>query len=255
MNLTDKNKKFILRIVIILLSAIMAITVIFIVYHHNEQKQITKNINRLKEMETCSISDTRKEIERLELDEVKKGLTGNKQKTNWNKIFSNSVIIGDSITEGANDYGYLDTDVAIFERGISIESNPALINRAINMSPSRVYLAFGLNDLEEYKENANAFIKAYKKLIKKFQKALPDARIFINSVLPATKAKIKRVPALKYSGKYNRALKPMCEKMGVIFIDHTSTVLNNPDLYEPDGQHFKSQFYTLWLSNMASVAN
>lgn len=243
------NPKTIIKIAIIVIAVIVAAIVFSAIKSHNEQKVEDKNVDRLQEMEAESPADIQKEIDKIV---AKEATDIDPAKADWRKIFQGSVIVGDSITEALDEYDLLDTDVAIYKRGISIESKSNVAKRAIAMKPSKVFLSFGLNDLENYGSNADAFIAAYTKLVKRFQKALPDARIFINSVLPATKAKIKRVPDLQYSGKYNEKLKVMCDEMGLTFIDHTS--IATKDLYEPDGQHFILAFYPKWLSNMAKAA-
>ena len=243
-----KDKTF-KRTLCVIIAIAVAFAIFFVIRSHRQDKVIAENVAKLEKMEKQSLAKNQaaiREVERSQsIDE------NNLENADFRKIFDGCVIAGDSITEAVEGYGYLDKDIAVFERGVSIESEKGIIKRAIALKPNILFLSFGLNDLELYDGNADKFVAAYSKLVKKLKKKLPDTKLCINSVLPATKAKIKRVPALGASGKFNKALRPFCKKEGITFIDHTAMVKANPQWYEPDGQHFVSEFYPRWLYNMA----
>ena len=227
----------------------VAFAIFFVIKYHSQDEVIASNVAKLEKMEKQSVAANQaaiKKIERIQtIDE------SNLENADFRKVFEGCVIAGDSITEGVEGYGYLDTDIAVFERGVSIESEKGVIKRAIALKPNILFLSFGLNDLELYNGNAKKFVAAYSKLVKKLREKIPYTKICINSVLPATKAKAKRVPALAAAGKFNKATRAFCEKEGITFIDHTDLVKAHPQWYEPDGQHFISEFYPYWLYNMA----
>ena len=168
--------------------------------------------------------------------------------------FQNTAIMGDSITESIWEYNYLDQDVVISQRGLSIVNADEQIATTIAMNPKVVFMAFGSNDLESYESNVQGFIDGYKNQVRKLQEALPNAPIYINCVLPITEEAIAATPALQYYPQYNEALISMCDEFGLTYIDNAFIVENNPGLYEPDGQHVLSEYYPQWLSNMAYIA-
>ncbi|MBR2511479.1 MAG: hypothetical protein IKE49_00270 [Firmicutes bacterium] len=240
------------RIVCVIIAIAVAFAIFFVIKYNRHDKVIAANVTKLEKMEKQSVAANQaaiKDVERAEnVDE------NNLENADFRKIFEGCVIAGDSITEGVEGYGYLDKDIAVFERGVSIESEKGIIKRAIALKPDVLFLSFGLNDLELYNGNSKKFVKAYSKLVKKLRQKIPETKLCINSVLPATKAKISRVPALGASDKFNKATKAFCEKENITFIDHTAMVKANPQWYEPDGQHFISEFYPRWLYNMAKGA-
>lgn len=237
------------RTICILIAIAVALAIFFVIRAHRQSQVIADNVAKLEKMEKQSLTANQKAIKDVErAEDVDENDLEN---ADFRKIFEGCVIAGDSITEGVEGYGYLDKDIAVFERGASIESEKGIIKRAIALKPDVIFLSFGLNDLELYNGNAKKFVAAYSKLVKKLRKKIPDTKICINSVLPATKAKISRVPALGAAGKFNKATKAYCKKAKITFIDHTATVKAHPEWYEPDGQHFVSEFYPAWLYNMA----
>lgn len=115
-------------------------------------------------------------------------------------------------------------------------------------------MCFGANDLETYKKDSSRFAKEYTEQIKKLQKALPDTRIFVNSIFPIEASAIKEHPSLAYYSEYNKKLQEMCPTLNCTYIDSTILVEQNPNYFEPDGEHFIFKFYPKWLTYMAIKA-
>ena len=103
------------------------------------------------------------------------------------------------------------------------------------------------------KESADAkFIKDYSDVIKKIQKAMPDAHIFVNAVFPVQESAVEKEPALANIADYNEKLEAMCEKKQIGYIDNSDII--EDEYYEEDGIHFKANFYPIWAEKMAEVA-
>ncbi len=170
------------------------------------------------------------------------------------QTFANTAIVGDSITESTWEYGYLDQDVVISQRGLSVINADEQIATTIAMHPKAVFMAFGANDLESYESNVQGFIDGYKMQVQKLLDALPGVPIYINCILPLTESAIAATPALQYYPQYNEALSAMCDEFGLTYIDDSFIVENDSSIYEPDGEHVISEYYPKWLSYMAAVA-
>ena len=170
------------------------------------------------------------------------------------QTFANTAIVGDSITESTWEYGYLDQDVVISQRGLSVINADEQIATTIAMHPKAVFMAFGANDLESYESNVQGFIDGYKMQVQKLLDALPGVPIYINCILPLTESAIAATPALQYYPQYNEALSAMCDELGLTYIDDSFIVENDSSIYEPDGEHVISEYYPKWLSYMAAVA-
>ena len=81
---------------------------------------------------------------------------------------------------------------------------------------------------------------------------LPDANVFVNSIFPVQDSAIEDDPYLADIADYNTALKELCDSRSIGFIDNTDLV--EDQYFEPDGQHFRADFYPIWAEHMAEVA-
>lgn len=236
----------------------------FCTHSSSEDDSCQENVARLQELEVSDISQTEKQLQELKKQDKEKALSLvqdgiNDESTLLSNVeirqaFQGTVIIGDSITESIMEYGYLDTDVVVSKRGLSVAAADEQIQTAISLHPSCVFMAFGSNDLETYESDYQSFIDAYRVQVKKLQEALPDAPIYINGILPLLPSAIEAVPALGYYPDYNEALESFCQEMNCTFIDNSFIVEGNDSIYEPDGEHVVQEYYPKWLTYMAQTA-
>ncbi len=201
------------------------------------------------------IQDIEKKIKKLE--EKGSGSLNVKAQSNvyYLKKFRDSVILGDSITEGLNVYGFLPDDIVFCAIGASLEGSGDLFKKAGKMLPENAFFTFGMNDLIRYRGKAKPFIKEYKKHLKSFAKRSPDTLIYINSITIPSKDAQKSQPSLKHYKEYNKALEKLCDEEGYTFIDNTYILKTNPKLYAPDGIHVNIPYYPLWMNDMILEAD
>lgn len=223
-----------------------------------------ENVARLQAMESSDISQTEKQLKELRkqdkdsvISAMQDSITDSSavlSDVEIKQVFQGSVIIGDSITESIWEYGFLDTDVVISKRGLSVAAADEQIATAIGLHPSTIFMAFGSNDLENYISDSASFIEDYRVQVRKLKEALPDSPIYINGILPILPSTIEAVPALGYYPEYNEALQAFCEEMGCTYIDNSFIVEGNDSMYEPDGEHVIRDYYPKWLTYMAETA-
>ena len=171
------------------------------------------------------------------------------------KKFRDSVILGDSITEGLNVYGFLPDDIVLCSIGASLEGSGDLFRKAGKLLPDNAFFTFGMNDLIKYRGKVKPFIREYSKHIRSFVKKSPDTQIYINSISIPSKEAQKSQPSLKHYKEYNKALEKLCEENGYTFIDNTYILKKNPKLYAPDGIHVNIPYYPLWMNDMIIEAD
>lgn len=227
-----------------------------------------ENVARLEALANADISQTEALLKELNGSAPLSGQSGNADSieagimdgsgvlddVKIKQVFQGKVILGDSITESIWEYGYLDKDVVISKRGLSVAGADEQIAMAINANPSVIFMAFGSNDLESYIDDSAAFIDAYRTQVKKLQEALPEIPIYINGILPIQQSAIDAIPALGYYGDYNLALQDFCKEMGCTYLDTSFLVEGDDSVYEPDGEHVVMGYYPKWLSFMAEMA-
>jgi hypothetical protein len=166
----------------------------------------------------------------------------------WN-FFTDYVILGDSRAKDFSLDGFLASDRVLAVTGANVLSIESHIPDMEKLNPMDIFLIYGINDLECY-STVDSWIEVYEEQLKTLQKDFPDARLYINSVLPTTEAACQDIPAYDEIPEANTALAAMCDRLGCYYIDNDSVAQSHEDLYEPDGIHFTPQFYPYWAANM-----
>ena len=177
-----------------------------------------------------------------------------KSKVFYLKKFKDSVILGDSITEGLHVYGFLPDDIVLCSIGASLAGSGSLFKKAAKLVPDNAFFTFGMNDLITYRGKTKPFIKEYSRLLDRFHKKSPDTLIYINSISVPSKDAQKNQPSLKHYKEYNKALEKLCEDKGFVFIDNTYILKRSPNFYAPDGIHVVPDYYPLWMNDMITEA-
>lgn len=166
--------------------------------------------------------------------------------------FTGTVILGDSIVEGLSDYRLLKTTQAISARGRRSDNCGDDIKKAAGLSPKRVILHYGMNDLEYCRGNEKLFIAHYQEALNQVKKQMPKAKIYVHAILPIDASAMKKVSYYEKWKVFNQALKQLCEKENITFIDSGFLLKKKTD-YEADGIHPKYAFYEQWLPYLIEV--
>lgn len=213
---------------------------------------VKANVSAIATFDYSKVTTVEEQIKKLETTEAQSDFDVTKKLTaaQYRKIFSTSVILGDSITEGLVDYGYLGSDQVFCKIGASIINGEDLFSSAAQTYPKLAFLSFGMNDMGNYRGDRKAFIKKYKELIQSFKEISPDTQILINGITTPSAEAISSTPALANYKKFNSALKEMCEELKLTYIDNSYIIEEHPDFYAGDGIHVSSDYYPYWMNNM-----
>jgi lysophospholipase L1-like esterase len=165
--------------------------------------------------------------------------------------FTRASIVGDSITEGVEAYGWLDDTQVFAKIGASVSTSSDIIQAAEEKNPAVMILAFGLNDIISYGSNVDQFIEVYTTTIQEIQEELSDTAIYVCGLLPGETGKEKS--SFVYREEYNTRLSAMCDELDAYFVDGSFILEAMPELYDADGIHPKSLFYRYWLTYLADM--
>lgn len=168
--------------------------------------------------------------------------------------FQNTVVIGDSITEGLADYGILESSSVLARRGSRVDELDEDIKTAIGLSPSKVFFAMGMNDIEYCNGDSKLFTDRYRSKIEELKKGLPNVSIYINSILPVQQKAIDNKPIFSHVSQFNEAIKQMCKEENITFIENGSYIKGIDSMYEADGIHVVPAYYPKWAAHMAEAA-
>lgn len=161
------------------------------------------------------------------------------------------VFIGDSITAEMKTGDMF--DVRTYNRGIggdTIRGVTVRLPTVAKMSPKRVFFLVGINDLPGGQiSGEDGFGSKYYELFEQISKQMPDAEVFIQSVLPTDP---NRRPDLlnEYIREINKMLQGLCDMFGYHFIDVYSAMSdakqNMIPAYSRDGLHLSPEGMLKW---------
>jgi len=247
-------KKYLIFLIILL---VLALIFIFNCFRHNSSADYSDNsvkgnlstITTFNFSKVATIEDQVKALDKTSSANVFNG-KDSLSKAQYQKIFNTSVVLGDSITEGLSAYGYLNSDQVFCKIGGSILNGDSMFKSAAATYPRFAFFSFGMNDMGNYRGNADNFISKYEKLLKNFKKTSPKTRFFINSISTPSDEALSHNKSLKNYKKFNQALRKMCSSMNITYIDNSYILDENSKLYAGDGIHVNTGYYPLWLNNM-----
>jgi len=179
-----------------------------------------------------------------------------------------ALFIGDSLTHGLYLYGKLREPDYLYSTGMSVfkattgkfsasgGTELTLTEALQGKSYKEVYIMFGINELGAY---VNDFTTAYGIIIDKVVELIPNAKIYIQSVLPISeeKDKSKDIFTIKKIAEFNDGLKALAADKGATYIDLYS-LFSDENGYLPaantwDGVHLNSKDYVRWSEYLKAL--
>ena len=123
-----------------------------------------------------------------------------------------------------------------------------MVDSATNPNPKRVFIMSGINDIGSY--NKAQFAQHYTDLVETVKAKYPNARIYIQSILPVLGQATQNNPSLNNGriNEFNSVILQVSKNENVGFLNTTELVSSNENLYANDGIHYKPLFYSTWLN-------
>ena len=176
--------------------------------------------------------------------------------------FSAAVFLGDSRTEGLSLYGGLEEATFFTQKGMTVDSiftKPAIatsagkltVMQALEQQPfEQVFIMLGVNELGYV--YSDIFISRYEKIIDGIREINPQAKIYIQAILPVTKAKSQKGAVFnnRRVQEYNALLLEMSERKRVTYLETDRAVADAegclPAEASSDGVHLTAEYYKKW---------
>ena len=169
----------------------------------------------------------------------------------YQEYFRKDIFFGDSIMDELPYYHYIYAQSAVTQIGLNLETALDHVDEVVRRQPERIFMLFGMNEANGAWE-VERYENAYKSLISKIRKDLPEAKFYLFSTLPVDESKTANDPSRQNLNNetirsYNEATKKIAENdEGIEYID-LYEIENLTSYHEPDGVHFQSPFGDLWL--------
>lgn len=209
---------------------------------------------KIKSLSTTDFASVQKSIDSIKKKYAPTTTSITVNPSDFKNIFKDDVFLGDSQTEALSSYDILSETSVVAQKGKTTTIALDDVQTIKNLNPKRVFILFGLNDLENF-EDLNQFMDSYKKLLDSLHQNVPDAKLYVNSVLPPRsdiESSNKSLTSDRINNS-NKMISQLCQQENAQYIDISYILIDNPNLFEPDGLHPQFSFYKLWLSKLATL--
>lgn len=258
--MTKKKQKF--SIVPIALGIVLLLAVVVAVVLGGKagkapvDEEISKGLaylQSLEEKDPAAVQQVRKAIRQKKLDSQREDLL--EKLTNGTidpfSLFQDYVVMGDSRAVGYWYRDFLDKSRVLADGGHTIRNIPDQIDKLVALNPSTIYLCYGLNDCSiGYWDSAESYVAEYVQTVKAIREKLPDATIVVSSILPARDPAFQKSAKWRNIPEWSAALEKACKDNGILFANCDKLAEDHPNLWDPDGIHFREEFYPYWASNL-----
>ena len=160
--------------------------------------------------------------------------------------FHDYVFLGASRVVGFQSYGFLESIRVLADTGDSIVKIEDHLDAIKKMSPTSVYISYGLNDLG--RNYTGGYVAKVQEEVKKVRDVVPHAKIYICAIIPVNQALTQKDARWQQIPTINRDLKKMCKKQKWIYV--ADDTLANESIYAQDGMHFQPSFYQTWAETI-----
>ena len=126
--------------------------------------------------------------------------------------------MGDSIAEALGEYNMLNSSSLIAEMGVSLTALDGALATVTQLSPQNVFLYYGFNDIGHVWDDYDRFRDEYESFIVKLKQALPDAKIYANSLFPVLNLDTIGNAFYADVSPYNQIIKEICEQYDIAYL-------------------------------------
>ena len=169
-------------------------------------------------------------------------------------LIKDYVLLGDSRAVGFWYRNFLDKNNVLADGGHTIRNLASYVDTIVERNPSQIFLCYGLNDSSiGYWDTAEEYVAEYIATVKTIQERLPDATIVVSSILPAKDPAFEKSAKWRNIPEWSAALEAACKENGILFANCDYLAVSYPNLWDPDGIHFREEFYPYWASCLVAA--
>lgn len=175
--------------------------------------------------------------------------------------FDDALFIGDSRTEALRNYGGLGDATYYAVKGLMVNTvytrreisvhgtKKTVMQAAASRKYGKIYIMLGVNELGW--SSMQTFVSDYKTMVRDLKKDQPEARIYLQSILPVTakKSADSKIYNNDKIASYNSAIRKIAKGENVTFLNIAEAVSSGgvlPDDASGDGVHLNSAYCAKW---------
>ena len=249
----DRNhQKYIFIFLPLAVIAAAVILILVLAKPGRQDAQITEGLEYIRSMESLDVNAVEKEVnavrQSLFFEDLDEKIEEDPDYV-WTALDQiGTVMMGDSRTMAFASYGFMDASRVLAEGGKTIRGIEDHFEELWAANPSLVVLAYGLNDIDWLCYDPVEYAEIEMEYVDYIQEHLPDARIYIQSILiPRERVEeFYDIPGLVQKAiTWDAQSMQIYEERGYNTIDVSDLVEENEDLFGEDGSHFYAPFYPL----------
>lgn len=181
--------------------------------------------------------------------------------------FTDAVFVGDSLTSGIKDYNVMKTKGVFATNAMttrsalvsqmSVDSQSLAVPDAVKAAqPAKVYVLLGANEIRGV-TGTKGFITNYGTLVDQLKQAVPQAKIYIQSIFPVTDAYEQEYGVTNDTiDTFNQAIEAMCTAKGVTYVDAGGALKGSDGKLSADdasaGYNIKKSAYAKWINYLTA---
>ena len=178
-----------------------------------------------------------------------------------NEYFADAAFIGNSLTEGLFMYTDIDDQAdGFYTIGLNVSSAQSdafvddtyTLDQALTQKEYRkVYVMMGLNEVGW--PDVDGCISEYTSLLRQVERDCPEARIYVQSILPVSAARSSEGDSINNSNirRFNEKIQEMAENNNWTYLNVWKAIANEdgelPSDAASDGVHFGPEYMEIWL--------
>lgn len=181
--------------------------------------------------------------------------------------FDDALFIGDSLTDGLRLYSSLKGPKYASGTGMTLKGVLSVplsdgnytLDLLKNTPYKKIYILLGINE-KLTEDNIPSYIEDYAHLIKTIREIIPDAYIYLQSILPVTEKKSESHRFLNNHNihLYNKAIEELAIENQCYYLKVTETMMDQkgalPAHASTDGIHPSKEYYEKWVEYLKTHA-
>lgn len=208
-------------------------------------------LESLEQKDPAAVQEVRKQLQQEKIDAQRDELL--RQLTDGTidpfSLFKDYVVMGDSRAVGYWYRDFLDKSRVLADGGHTIRNITEQMETLVSLNPATIYLCYGLNDTSiGYWDSAESYVAEYIQIVKEIRNRLPNATVVVSSILPAKDPAFQKSAKWRNIPDWSAALETACKENGILFANCDALAVDHPNLWDPDGIHFREEFYPYWAS-------
>jgi len=213
-------------------------------------------LEALEQKDPAAVKQVRQDIYQAEIDAQRDQilLQLNNGTMDPFSLIKDYVLLGDSRAVGFWYRNFLDRSNVLADGGHTIRNLASYVDTIVEKNPSQIFLCYGLNDSSiGYWDTAEEYVTEYMETVNTLREKLPDATIVVSSILPAKDPAFEKSSKWRAIPEWSAALEKACEENGILFANCDYLAVSYPNLWDPDGIHFRKEFYPYWASCLVAA--